>query len=134
MKSQITVADVTAGQVGCLSQALDGAIFFTSPCINHGEISDQRRALDGVFANRRQLDCAFAFANRLLLIPKYGINDAKRAKCSRIIGLVLYRLAKFASCAVERRSSCRLIAAPLGKLTLAPAAREWNIFVKASTV
>src|ERR1700746_414823 len=134
MQLQIPVADVAARAVRCSGESLDGEIFFTSPCINHGEISNQRRALDRVFANRRQLDCAFAFANRVLLIPEYGINDTKRAKCSRIIRLLLYRLAKFVSRAVERRSSCRLIAAEFGKLTLAPAAREWNIFVKASTL
>src|SRR5439155_26853999 len=103
MQTQIAVADMAARPVRCLSQSLDGAIFFTSPCINHGEISDQRCPLNGVFANRRQLDCAFAFANRVLLIPEYGINDSERAERSRIIGLVLYHLAKFVSCAVERR-------------------------------
>ena len=39
----------------------------------------------------------------------------------------------FFSRAVQRRSSTRLISAQLGKETLAPAAREWNIFVKAFT-
>src|SRR5262249_33304451 len=106
----------------------------TSPCINHSQISDQRRAFDRVFANWRQLNCAFAFANRIFLIAKYGINDAERAKCSRIIRLFLYRLAEFISRVVERCLSCRLVAAKFGKLTLTPAAWEWNIFVKASTV
>src|SRR6266566_4718362 len=103
MQTQITVADVAARQGRCPSQSLDRAIFITSPRVNHSKISDQRCPLDGVFANRRQLDCAFAFANRILIIPEYGINDSERAERSRIIGLVLYHLAKFVSCAVERR-------------------------------
>src|SRR5215831_17175208 len=103
MKTQIAVADMAAGQGRCLSQSLDRAIFITSPCVNHGEISNQRCPLNGVFANRRQLDCAFAFANRVLFVPKYGINDSEGAKCSRIIGLVPYHLAKLVSRAVERR-------------------------------
>src|SRR5215467_11551917 len=121
MEMQIAVANVTARQVRCFSQSLDGAIFVTSPCIDHSEISDQRCAFNGVFANRRQFDRAFAFPNRVLLIPKYG---AKRAKCSRIIGLVVRHLAKFVARAGERRLSCRVIAAEFGKLTLAPAAWE----------
>src|SRR5262249_32065363 len=131
METQIAVANVAARQVGCLSQPLYGAIFVTSPCINHSEISYQRCAFNGVSANGRQFDCAFAFADRILLIPKYGIDNAKRAKCSRIIRLLLYCLAKFVSRVAECLSSCRLIAAGFGKLTLAPAARKWDIFVKA---
>src|SRR5215831_12363940 len=134
MQAQVTVADVAAREVRCFSQALDRAIFVTGPCVNHSEISHERCTFDGVFANWRQLDCAFAFANRILLVPEYGINDTKRANCGGIIGLIAYGLFKFVSRAVQRRASSRLVAShPSGK-TLAPAVREWNIFVKASTV
>src|SRR5436190_11866223 len=134
METQVAVADVAARQVRRFSQSLDSPIFVARPGINHSEISDQRCAFNHVFANRRQLDRAFAFPNRVLLIPEYGVHHTKRAKCSRKIRLVVYRLSKFVSRAVERRSSCRFIAAELGKLTLAPAAREWDIVVKASTL
>src|SRR6266446_5689324 len=119
MKSQITVADVTAGQVGCLSQALDRAIFLTSPCINHGEISDQRRALDRVFANRCQLDCAFAFANRILFIAKYGINHTKGTKSSRIVWLIMYFFGELLSRAAKGGASSRLITTQASGKTLA---------------
>src|SRR5262249_43716705 len=133
MKPHVAVADMAAGKVRCLSEPFDCAIFLAGPCVNNGHVSDERCTLDGILANRCQLDRAFAFANRILLIPEHGIDDTQRAKCSRVIRLVPDRLTKFLSRAVQRRSSTRLIAAQLGKKTLAPAAREWNIFVKAST-
>ena len=71
--------------------------------------------------------------NRVLPVPKYGINDAKGAECSRIIGLVPYRFGKFFSRAVEGRASSRLITARPSDKALAPAMGEWNAFVKAST-
>src|SRR6266705_2647625 len=37
MKTQIAVADMAARQGRCLSQSLNGAIFLTSPCVNHCE-------------------------------------------------------------------------------------------------
>src|SRR5262245_9665655 len=134
MKTQIAVANVAARQVRCFGQSLDGAIFVAGPCINHSKLPDQGCAFDRVLANRRQLDRAFAFANRVLLVAKHGIDNAKRAKCSGIIRLLLYGLDKLASSAVECRSSCRLITAEFGKLPLAPAAREWNVLIETSTL
>ena len=49
-----------------------------------------------------QLDGTFAFANRILLIPEYGIDHTECAKRSRIVGLVAYRLSEFVSRAVQR--------------------------------
>ena len=96
---------------------------------------DERCTFDGVLTNRDQLDRALAFANRILLVPSSGINDAKRAKRSRIVRLVLYRLRR-ASFRAFSNARCELPTrhhAPSGN-DLAPAVREWNIFVKASTL
>src|SRR5262245_7262099 len=134
MQAQIAVADVAARQVGCLSQLPDRAIFFTSPCINHSEISDQRCAFNGVFANRRQLDSTFAFANGILVVPEYSINYTEGTNCSCIVWLVMYFFGELLSRTVERRTCCRLITTYPSSKTLAPVVREWNVFVKASTV
>src|SRR4030095_12727915 len=134
MKTQITVADITARQVRCLSQSLNRAIFFASPRVNHGEISDQRCSLDGIFANRRQFDRTFAFANRILVVAKYGVNHTEGTNRGRIVRLLMYFFGEPVSCALKRRASCRLIATHPSSKALAPAAREWNCFVEASTV
>ena len=68
MEAQIAVADVAAWEVGYLSQPLDRAIFFTSPCVNDGHVPDQRCAFDGALTNWDQLDRTFAFA---LALSKY---------------------------------------------------------------
>src|SRR5215475_8853336 len=134
MEAQIAVADVAAWEVGCLSQPLDRAIFFTSPCINHSEISDQSCAFDGALTNWDQLDRTFGFANRSLLVPKYGIDHTECAKRSRIVRLVVYLFGELLSRILKGPTSCRLITMhPSGK-TLAPAVRKWNAFVKASTL
>jgi hypothetical protein len=134
MESQITVADVAAWQVRCLSQSLDSAIFLSCPSVDHGKISHERCAFDRVFANRRQLNCAFAFANRILRVPEYGINHTKRAKSSGIIGLIAYGLLKFVSRAIQLRASSRLVASRPCCKTVTPRIGEWNGFIKASSL
>src|SRR5882724_1877801 len=133
MEAQIPVADVAAWEIGCLSQSLNRAILLTSPRVNHSKISHERCTFDGVFANWRQLDCVFTFANRSLLIPKYGIDHTECAKRSRIVRLLEYLCGELLSHILKGCVSCRLITThPSGK-TLAPAFREWNIFVKTFT-
>jgi hypothetical protein len=131
MQTQVTVADVAGRQVRCLSQSLDSAIFLTNPRINHGEISHERCPFNGVSANWRQLDCVFAFANRILLVPEEGINHTERAKRRRLVRLTVQFFGELLSRALKGRASSRLITMHPRSKTLTPAVREWNIFVKA---
>src|SRR5438067_11116364 len=100
MKADVAVADMAPGKVRCLSEPFDCAIFLAGPCVNNGHVSGERCTLDGVFANRCQLYRAFAFANRILLISKYGVNDTKRTKCSCVIRWIPYVLTNFLMCAI----------------------------------
>src|SRR5215211_7188641 len=134
MEAQITVADMAAREIGCLSQQLDRAIFFTSPRVNDSHVPDQRCAFDGALTNWDQLDRTFAFANRSLLVPKYGIDHTECAKRSRVVRSVLYLVRELLSCILKGRASCRLITMRPSDKTLAPAVREWNGLVKASTL
>src|SRR6478672_5637002 len=123
MEAQIAVADVAAGEVGCLSQPLDRAIFFTRPCVNDGHVPDQRCAFDGAPTNWDQLDRTLAFANRSLLVPKYGIDHTECAKRSGIVRLVVYLFGELLSRILKCRSSCRLITVHQSGNTLAPVVR-----------
>ena len=134
MEPQISVADVAAWEVGCLSQPLDRAIFFTRPCVNDSHVADQRCAFNGALTNWDQFDRTFAFANRSFLVPKYGIDHTECAKRSRIVRLVVYLFGELLSRILKRRASCRLITVHQSGNTLAPVVREWNSFVKASTL
>src|SRR4030095_9073977 len=101
METQIAVTGVAPGQICRFSQSLDSAILVAYPCIYDRQISHQHCALDCIFADRRQLNSTFAFANRVLLIAEYGINDTKRAKCGGKVRLIADHPIEFISCAVE---------------------------------
>src|SRR6476661_411496 len=118
-------------QLHYLSQSFNRAILVARPRINHREILNHPRAIDGVFADGDQLDRALAFADGILFVSQSSINDTDRAKSRCVIGLVAHDLLKFSSSAGKRGTSCRFVPAEPGDKAAAPTVREWDVFVVA---
>src|SRR5262245_2457755 len=116
-------------QLHCLSQSFNCTILVACPRINDCEISNQRSAIDGIFAYRDQLDGPMAFADGVLLVSQSSINDTDRAKSRGVIGLFAYDLLKFTSSAGKCGPSCLGVSVDPGDETTAPTVREWDVLV-----
>src|SRR5262245_18218742 len=116
-------------QLHCLCQSFNCAILVACPRINHREVSDQRSAIDGIFAYWDQLDGAMAFADRVLVVSESSINDTDRTKSRCVIGLFAYDLLKVTSSAGKCGLSCLVVSVEPGDETAAPTVRKWDVLV-----
>src|SRR5262249_12395843 len=101
-------------QLHCLSQSFNCGVLVARPRINDGEVLNQPRTIDGVFADGDQFDRATAFADGVLFVSQSSINDTDRAKSRCVIGLVAHDLLKFSSSAGKRGTSCWFVPANPG--------------------
>src|SRR5207249_2098869 len=130
METQMSVAQMAARQLRYLGQSFNCAILVARPRINDSQVLGQHRILDGAFAGGQQLDRALAFADGALLTSKSSINHTEGAESRCIVALIAHHLDELHSRVDKRGTSCRLIATEPGGKTLAPTAREWNVFVE----
>src|SRR5581483_4440061 len=80
MQPDIAITNMTAWQLGRLSQSLNGSVFFTGPSVYHRKVLYQHRTLDGTLRNGYQLNRTLALANRILLVAQDGVDHSERAE------------------------------------------------------
>src|SRR6266516_3246191 len=133
-ETQMTVGHMASRhlcRIGQVESLFDCAILVAGPCINDGKILGQHRAIERVFADRQQLNCALALADCLVFISQRGVHHTERAESRCIVRLIAHYLLEFFSRASEGGTSCRLIAAEPGDKTLTPTVRKRDVFVVA---
>src|SRR6266480_1304928 len=121
-------------QLHYCSQPFNCAVLFARPRINNDQILRQHRTLDGTLANWHQLDRAFTFPNRVLLVSQSSVNHTERTKSLGGVWLMTQNLHEFFSRVRKRVAGCRPIATDPGYKTLPPIAREWNVLLITSVL
>ena len=93
-------------QSRCFGKVLQGELFFAYPCGDNGRIVDHDGSVNRILFERRQLDSTSAFAQRVLLSAKTGIDQGKNTKRRSIIRLRLHDLLLFGADR-RKRGACR---------------------------